>query len=322
MPVQFTCQHCASSLSVSSRKVGERVTCPKCRRSTVVPAREIASVLAAQALSPPQEAPPAETESAEEALRERDEQALPTVEENAAPLPPPPAPPAMVYLSLEDPGEDEVTWVYEDETPHINTDPNKLAVDFDKLALPRYVLYGQGILLGVVAFVALGLGILIGRSSAPSTELARGPARPCYLTGTIHYTSSSGAKSPDAGAVVMVVPQDHRPEQKLAIEGLRPDDPEPNEDLAALGQLKAIGGDYARASDLGTFKLRVPDTGEYFLLVVSKHAGRRSSERLDSVHLAQMGRYFLPAPDLLGDRRYRWEAESIQRDRDFSLTLD
>ena len=86
----------------------------------------------------------------------------------------------------------------------------------------------------------------------------------------------------------------------------------PGNDLIDAGE----GGDYVRADEQGRFKLRVPDTGEYFLLVVSNNAARKASERLESVHLAQMGRYFIPAPDLIGDRKYSWRSLSVKRDQE------
>ncbi|HTN76172.1 MAG TPA: hypothetical protein VL096_13035, partial [Pirellulaceae bacterium] len=95
-----------------------------------------------------------------------------------------------------------------------------------------------------------------------------------------------------------------------------------SQDQPAVSRIKAIGGEYTRVDEQGNFKLRVPNTGEYFVLVLSRNAARKASEKLDSMHLAQMGRYFLPAPDLIGDRRYIWQAESIKRDRDLKFTLE
>ena len=37
MPIRFACEHCESTLSVSSRKAGHQVMCPKCRQQTPVP---------------------------------------------------------------------------------------------------------------------------------------------------------------------------------------------------------------------------------------------------------------------------------------------
>lgn len=219
--------------------------------------------------------------------------------------------------------DDEVQWVYEvDEPNYASSAAGDAIIDFDRVALPRYFIYGQGVLLAAVAMVSLVLGILIGRSGAPQTTTNSGAPRPCYLTGRIAYSGSSGAAVPDSGAVVIVVPQDERLEQKAPVEGLRPGDPEPALDHPAVERLKSIGGDYTRTDAQGRFKLRVPDTGEYFLLVLSHGAKRRAGERLDPVQLAQIGRYFLSAPDLLAEHRYLWRSETIKRDKQYDLVLD
>jgi hypothetical protein len=228
----------------------------------------------------------------------------------------------MSYL----PGpEDEVTWEVEDAQPHVHGEHHPgMEIDFDKVALPRNVLYIQGVLLAGVGMIALVLGILIGRMSGPRDTAPTSEVKTCYLTGTVSYTSSGGSISPDPGAVVIVVPQDRRPnpDEKAPIEGLRPGDPLPDATQPSIARLKAIGGDYARADERGNFKLRVDRTGEYFLLVVSKNAQRKASERPEGVHLAQMGRYFLPAPELIGDQRYAWLAETIKRDKEYKFVLE
>jgi hypothetical protein len=194
--------------------------------------------------------------------------------------------------------EDEVTWEVEDAQPRIHSDYHSgVEIDFDKVALPRYVLYGQGVLLAGVAMVALVLGVVIGRLSGSNVATPTSEVKTCYLTGTVSYTSSGGSVSPDAGAVVIVVPQDRQPSRdaKIPIEGLRPGDPLPQ---------------------------RVDRTGEYFVLVVGRNAPRQSTERPEGVHLAQMGRYFLPASELIGDQRYAWRMESIKRDKEYKFTLE
>ncbi|MEX1094983.1 MAG: biopolymer transporter ExbD [Planctomycetales bacterium] len=40
MPVRFRCEHCTQKLSISSRKIGSEVACPRCGRPIVVPAAD------------------------------------------------------------------------------------------------------------------------------------------------------------------------------------------------------------------------------------------------------------------------------------------
>ncbi len=324
MPIRFACEHCNSVLSVSSRKAGQEVTCPKCRQKTPVllPAREPAAVGA--------QAKPAVSDSAQVIEQEAAPATAPAAAPQAESWPEPPAPSTLpdddtyVPPPEDDPYDtaDDVTWVYEGGSAGESSAADGGAIDFNRISLPRFVLYGQGILLLAVAMMALTLGIMIGRGSAPRAVVKSGTPTPFFLTGNVLHKTSGGRSVPDAGAVVIVVPQDRRPTDKAPIEGLRPDDPLPEPDQPSLSRIKTIGGDYARADEQGYFKLRVPDSGEYFLLVVSRHSQRKASERLDPVHLAQMGRYFLPAPDLLGDRGYRWRAEAIKRDKAYTFTFE
>lgn len=330
MPIRFACEHCNSVLSVSSRKAGQEVTCPKCRQKTPVPLPERVPVAASTKIEE-RSAAPAAGLSPKAAVAPRETPAI-------APPPPPDTPSvaseALTQVELPDTGwqppptddydpydtGDEVTWVF--EGPSDTTNANAGTIDFNRVSLPRFVLYGQGALLLVVAVVALSLGILIGRGSAPKVVAKSSTPTPCYLTGTIEQRIGGSRPVADGGAVVIVVPQDQRPTDKAPIEGLRPDDPLPSAEQPSLVRIKAIGGDYARADDQGFFKVRVPDSGEYFLLIVSHHVERTASQRLDPVHLAQMGRYFLPAPDLVGDRAYQWRSESIKRDKQYAITFE
>lgn len=338
MPIRFACEHCDSTLSVSSRKAGHQVMCPKCRQQTPVPlpAREPAAVAATEKSSPSIAPPPPRSDAAAPDSEPQPSVAIgpPSSESNATPpsafvsptltFNDAPAPTSEYAPDLpeDDDGPDEVTWVYEGSLGRSTSAHVEGEIDFDRISLPRYVLYGQGVLLIAVAMVSLTLGILIGRGTAPRVVEKSGVAKPCFLTGNVTYQTSGGNASPDAGAVVIVVPQDRRPDDKAPVEGLRPDDPAPAPDQPAIARIKSIGGDYVRADEQGNFKLRVPDTGDYFLLVISRHARRKPGERHESVHLAQIGRYFIPAPDLVDTQQYRWRSESIKRDKDYKFAFE
>lgn len=353
MPIRFACEHCESTLSVSSRKAGQEVTCPKCRQKTPVPQASLQPVPAATAAQKPTRESISEPKAKSEPAAKSEAPAKSEpVSPAPAPLlsptptssiaPPAPSPPAIeppetprststplgpplfdFAAPYDEQDDDEVAWVYEDAAGRQSTGGfDSHSVDFDRISLPRYVLYGQGVLLIAIALTALTLGILIGRGTAPHIVEKSGAATPCFLTGTIEYTTRNGSHVPDAGAVVIVVPQDERPTDKASIEGLRPEDPQPVDDLPSLSRIRSIGGDYTRADDRGYFKLRVPDTGDYFLLVVSRQSHRSDNERLEPVHLAQLGRYFLPAPDLIGDHKYRWRAETVKRDKEYKFTFE
>jgi hypothetical protein len=178
----------------------------------------------------------------------------------------------------------------------------------------------QGALLGIVALVALVAGIYLGGRSSqePDTRMPE----PSVLSGHVTFVAASGERLPDEGCVIAVFPEDRRPgaNERAGVEGLRPDDPVPDEDHPGRRAILTMGGDYARAGADGVYRLRVPDTGSYFALFLSRHAARDADETLSRADLAQIGRYVLPATELLGDRRYAWRRLTVRGDQ--ALDID
>lgn len=302
MPIRFQCANCQQRLSVSSRKAGARAKCPKCQQTLTVP-------------------------SAEEAERQLAAAAATAV---AAPGQPRETDPWADFAVFDD----DVEWVYEQETapairgagPRTSTHPGRSSlpdrVDPEKVAVPRSLLYMQGILLGVVGLVCFTLGVLVGGSTVGEPSAENQPPQPCLVAGKVTYKASGGGLLPDAGAVIVVLPQDAKPEQKAPIEGLIPAAPFPVPTDPGLQSIQSIGGEYTRADVNGEFRLRVPDRGKYHVLVLSRNARRRPSEELRRSDLAQLGDFFMPAPDLLGQNRYRWQPQSIRRDTTLDVVFE
>jgi hypothetical protein len=195
-------------------------------------------------------------------------------------------------------------------------------VDPAQIAVPRSILYLQGGLLALVAVACFGLGVLFGTITGTRTEPQVHVPRPCVVAGTVVTRDSRGGDEPDDGAVVLIVPQNARPDERVNVEGLRPGDPMPDRDHPSLRAFTALGGDYTRTDAQGHFRLRVPDTGEYFLLVVSHRAKRTGDEPLNRTHIAQIGGYVIPAAQLIGEQRYRWQTDRIDRDATLNIVLE
>ncbi|MBP89950.1 MAG: hypothetical protein CMJ64_25120 [Planctomycetaceae bacterium] len=277
MPIRFACKHCGQRLSVSSRKAGARAKCPKCKERVTIPESDSESV----------EEPP-------EIGDEQDDAAGSPYSE------------FVVY-------DDEVEWVYEsDDSP--SSTPAVGVTDLNRVAVPRSVLYAQGILLAVVAVASFVLGVLIGSSG--KTEVADLPAQPCVVTGLVQYAGGSGQNRPDNGAIVLVVPTEERPsrESKAEVAGLRPGDPVPQDDSDNLRIIRSIGGAYTRVDADGQFHVQLPDTGRYFVLVVSGNAYRNAGQDPNRGDIAQLGRYVQPPMDLLGQSKYEWRELTIRND--------
>jgi phage FluMu protein Com len=271
MPLRFHCSHCRQRLSVSSRKRGQEVKCPRCRRVIQVPERDSADTVAPDAA---------------------DEQEFEGVEQRAE----------LVYADRDEPRD-----------PH-GDGPGQV------VTIPRYVLYTQGFLLGLVALVFFVFGLIVG-SRSRSEPMDATASRSAVVSGSVSYQGPQGRAMPDAGSVVLLLPAAKRPDQKGVAAGLRIEDREPEEGHPALGMLRSLGGDYARADRSGRFRVRAAAPGRYFLLVVSKHERRSTSDSPAPSELAQLGRYFVPATDLLGEQRYRWQELLVRRDEQVDVSF-
>ena len=274
--IRFACDECDQLLSIGVSRIGQMITCPKCGIENEVPDAEAAALQIAD--------------------RKRRK-----AQRSAA--------------GADDPAQFEV---YDDETEFVfETDDDDEGyyggrVDRNKVAVPRFVLYTQGALLGVVAIGAFLLGWVFGAvTSSPGTSVVEDNT-PRVIKGTLTFEDDVGQK-PDAGSVVILVPQESRPtiDEKVPAMGLGPDDQPPDE---SLQRITVMGGAYGRTDVNGDFRVQVPRRGRYFMLLISANQPRPSDSEFNKEHLAQMGRYFVQATDLLGNHSFRWTTEEIGRD--------
>ncbi len=189
---------------------------------------------------------------------------------------------------------------------HVVADPTKLAVS-------RTVVLLQGVLIGSVAVVFFILGMMVGRSSEREPT-AMEDTGPCWVSGEVAYLRG-GREAPDEGSVAILVPSGQQPDVKTPIDGLRTADPKPSDIHSGVQSIHGYGGDFVRVDAQGKFRLRAPRSGKYYLLVISRNRKRPSSDGINRRDLAQIGRYFLPAVDLLDDRDYQVTELMIRRDR-------
>jgi hypothetical protein len=350
MPIRFACPHCHQKLSVSSRKAGTSADCPRCKRKLSIPTPppqpEPAKTPPKESpLSPPPEPPskPASKFSppipqptiAAASAPPAERFALPAQE--AALAPEPPATETAVALAEPPPEEspaeaEDAIWTpdpagYEgmelvyDTTESATTSSSGGAENTELVVIPRYVLYLQGGLIGVVALVAFAIGMLAGSAmlTQPPPPAA---AQACVISGSVTYASGP-RQLPDEGAVIALLPQSQaRPDEKAPVAGLRPDDPTPGDTHRGIAILKSVGGGYARADANGRFQLQVPDRGRYLLLVVSNHSQLRSIEEIQTGDILKLGPYFDNAADLLGNHSYKLTPRSIGGDDEIPVAFD
>jgi len=277
MTIRFACTHCGQRLSVHDEKIGKRAKCPKCRQPLTVPTAEAAVAQLAEVRAARAEA------ELEDALAE-----------------------FVVY----DDDDMELIYETEDETQAVAAPP----ADENYVAVPRYIVYVQGILLGVVALIAFALGILVGGATVTNSGTKGGPTGPVLLSGRVTYRDSGNQQANDEGCVVIALPDNAKPEQKIDIDGLRPDDDSPGDTHPGVVAIREIGGNIDRVDRDGNFRLQLSEPGRYFVLMLSAHTRAPDGITPDRDHLAQMGRYFTSPLDLIGTNKHFWRNERVQRD--------
>jgi len=291
MPVRFHCTHCHQRLSVASRMRGNDVKCPRCRRVIRVPAPA----------SSPETSP--------------DISPLETQEQGGAQVSFPDVVADVVGRSksldsISSEGPASVA------TP-VATENGTMA---HRLTVPRYVLYTQGFLLGTVALVFFVFGLVIGSRSrdVPADRLA---GKPPSVSGTVMHAGPGEDPAPDAQSVIILLPGSRQGDQKASIAGLRPEEPMPDEDHSSLQMLRSVGGDYTRADRRGRYRVRGASPGRYTLLILSRHCSRPAGESPQASHLAFLGRFFVPANELLAGGAYRWQELLLRDDQQVEVTF-
>jgi hypothetical protein len=298
MPLRFACPQCSQKLSVSSRKAGTTAACPRCKREIRIPKAPAQSVVDT---SPPEAGAGADRGAeATEATNAQD--AAPGEEEQSS------FPQFVVY-------DDEL--YYDTEEPVEDVDTN---VDYARVAVPRYILYVQGALLGFIGLICFALGMLAGGSVFSRPEPA-GP-QPVKLEGTVSYARGSRVAA-DASAVVIALPQvQEQLDERIPIVGLRPDETPPEATARGLEIIRTLGGSYTRADDQGRFSLELPNRGKYFVLVLSAEGKSGAGQLPPTEDILRMGRYFENAADLLGRNQYQWTAENLRADRQINVVFE
>lgn len=296
MPVQFACPQCHTRLSVGRRKIGTQTDCPKCGRSLVVPNQTeadtglaLAGIAKAGASVPNAEAMP-------EFVVYDD---IPGLVTPPASGPAPAADQPIPFLGQE--SANRAGTVDAQRSP--------------SMLLSRPMVYFLVALIAFVAVLAFAAGYFTGRdgSNAAGT-VAADIIDPVVVEGKLVFTSSAATVIGDGGAVVVALPVGARPPTAIHTHGLRPGEPEPEPDHPNLAAIGRLGGTYLRADEEGAFSLVVPRPGRYYVLLVSRGAGRPKSQPPNRNDLVTLTQYFTRPAELLGSREYRLDEWMLDGD--------
>lgn len=146
-----------------------------------------------------------------------------------------------------------------------------------------------------------------GQESAPrnATLVDANDGRYLAFRGRITFRTADGDRKADRGARVLVLPVARKGSAKLSVTGLRTGDEEEDQQFAAAG-IRTLGGDVSTANDSGEFEIRLPGSGQFYILAMSNSVSR--DEAVDAAAVEQaLATYFERPSQLLGRVMHHFE---------------
>ena len=189
-------------------------------------------------------------------------------------------------------------------------EPAKTLRKPERLSLPRWVVYFQGALLGVVATVFFLFGMIVGHFTAGSQSAAE--RLETVVTGQVTFERGA-VRIPDEDAVVMLLPANQRPDERSKAATIHPDSFEALDNVG-IDRVHELGGAIVRADDQGRFRVVVDGPQKFNVLVISRNAERDEDDGLTKDQMAAVANYFFPVEAAVGNKMVYWT--TIQADRD------
>ena len=177
------------------------------------------------------------------------------------------------------------------------------------MQVSRWIVYVQASLLGVVAATFFMFGLMVGNfTAAPKpTDQMTIAAR---VSGHIYYQRGEQQYG-DEGAVVLLLPADKVPADKLDPEAIAPDTflalNNPSREL-----IESIGGAIVRVEADGSFKASIKGPGKFWMLVVSNAQDQRDEDELTKEQIANLGAYVYPVDAVINGRAYQFKEFTVK----------
>lgn len=174
------------------------------------------------------------------------------------------------------------------------------------LVLPRWVVYFQVAMLGIVAATFFLFGLMVGQLTGRNLNSEQ-PSFDCQLTGSVQYQLDGGLL-PDEGAVVFLLPRNRKPAERAPGNLVSPREFQPlgNRGIEVVHQL---GGAVCRVNASGEFNLVVDGNQqgiEYFLLIVSANQAESTQKPMTKLQVAAIGTFYLPVERVIDGQAYHW----------------
>jgi len=172
----------------------------------------------------------------------------------------------------------------------------------DTVLLPRWVVYFQAALLGIVAATFFIFGMMVGTLNNDNGNAVTS-GTDVRVFGTV-ANELDGRQTPDAGAVVVLLPDQPPNISRQDPTTIRPDSFQPLEN-PTIDSIRAAGGSVVRSNIDGKFEV-FARPGSYNLLIISK-SGSESPQKLTKQQVASISQYFLPVEKLIQNQNFYWQ---------------
>ena len=177
------------------------------------------------------------------------------------------------------------------------------------MAIPRWIIYFQAALLGMVATTFFVFGIMVGNLTSSGNAVVSNES--FSVTGTVRLGDSFDSP-PDAGAVVIFLPT---PPPDLVRQDptlIRPTSFVPLEN-PTIDWIRSMGGTVVRSNIDGNFEV-FGKPGAYTLLVISNTRSNATDAKLSKKQVATISQYFLPVDQLIEKQDFFWKTMRLEKD--------
>jgi len=186
-------------------------------------------------------------------------------------------------------------------------DNSELKPWHELIEIPRWAVYCQAALLGLIATTFFIFGMMVG-SLTSNSDPEINARFDCRVIGSVAYRVDGDLRA-DEGAVVMLLPKDKRPDVRVTGASVNPESFQAL-DNEAIDRIYQLGGAIVRADENGQFDVTIDakygNGVEYYLLIVSKNQRGGDTEQMTKEQFASVGTFFSPVEDVIEDRSFFW----------------
>lgn len=178
------------------------------------------------------------------------------------------------------------------------------------------MVYFQAAMLGLIATIFFIFGMMVGSLTSNASQEVN-PRFDCRVLGSVAYRSDGDLRA-DEGAVIFLLPQGQKPDERFPGKLVNPDTFKAL-DNSAIDRIHELGGTVVRADQNGQFDVVVDAVRGvgvgYYMLVVSNNVRGIDTEPMSKEQVAAIGTFFIPVEDVVEDRSFYWLKLTADRER-------